>query len=79
MADMSSLIQARLDDECQRIMKQLVKKTGWTPSQIVREGLKVLAACHVTNGKRIIYGQGKFASGVGDLASNKKHLEGFGR
>lgn len=76
---MSSLVQARLDDECQKIMKHLMKETGWTPSQILREGLKVLAACHVTGGKRTIYGQGKFSSGIHDLASNKKHMEGFGR
>jgi hypothetical protein len=76
---MSSLIQARLDDECQKIMRQLLRKTGWTPSQIVREGLRLLASCHAGNGRRTITGQGKFASGVGDLSSNKKHLQGFGR
>jgi hypothetical protein len=76
---MNSHIQARLDEESQKIMSQLVKKTGWTPSQIVREGLKVLAACHIPQGKRTIRGQGKFASGIGNLATNKEHLQGFGR
>jgi hypothetical protein len=76
---MGSVVQARLDEECERIMRRLVRKTGWTPSQVVREGLRVLALCHVNKGRRTIFGQGKFASGVGDLASNKAHLRGFGR
>lgn len=76
---MPSVIQARLDSASQKIMQQLVKKTGWNPSKIIREGLRVLAACHVTKGKRTIGGQGKFASGVGDLASNKGYLRDFGR
>ncbi|HEV2713636.1 MAG TPA: hypothetical protein VGU64_00130 [Terriglobales bacterium] len=76
---MGSSVQARLDAECQRIMRQLVKKTGWTPSQVLREGLRLLASCHVTGGRRTIIAQGKFPSGVGDLASNKRHLQGFGR
>lgn len=76
---MASTIQARLDEESQKIMDKLVKKTGWTPSQVVREGLRILAACHITAGKRTIIGQGKFSSGIGDLASNKVHLQGFGK
>jgi hypothetical protein len=60
-------------------MRKLVAKTGWTPSQVVREGLRLLASCHVSEGRRTIAGQGKFCSGVGDLASNKAHLRGFGR
>jgi hypothetical protein len=28
---------------------------------------------------RKIIGAGKFASGIADLATNKKHMEGFGR
>lgn len=76
---MAATIQARLDEESQKMMTRLVKTTGWTPSRVVREGLRLLAACHVTKGRRTIIGQGKFASGVGDLASNKTHLQGFGR
>jgi hypothetical protein len=76
---MSSVIQARLDEESRKIMEKLVKKTGWTPSRVVREGLRLLASCHVTQGKRKITGQGKFASGIGDLSWNKAHLRDFGR
>ena len=76
---MPSTIQARLDQPSQKALAKLVKRLGWSPSKVVREGLRLLAACHITDGRRTIHGQGKFASGVGDLASNKKHLKGFGR
>lgn len=76
---MNSLIQARLDEESRKIMQKLMKRTGWTPSRIVREGLRLLASCHIAPGKRKISGQGKFPSGIGDLASNKEHLRDFGR
>jgi hypothetical protein len=76
---MGSTIQARLDEESKAILSRLMKKTGWTPSKLVREGLRLLASCHASNGRRTIIGQGKFSSGVGDLASNKAHLRGFGR
>jgi hypothetical protein len=76
---MPSTIQARLDQPSQKALAKLVKQTGWTPSKVVREGLRLLAATHTTGRKRTIYGQGKFASGIGDLASNKEHMKGFGR
>jgi hypothetical protein len=76
---MASTIQARLDEESRKIMEQLLRSTGWTPSRVVREGLRLLAICHLTKKPRTIIGQGKFPSGVGDLASNKAHLRGFGK
>jgi hypothetical protein len=76
---MSSTIQARLDQPSKKALAKLVKRLGWSPSKVVREGLRLLAACHVTAGRRTIHGQGKFASGVGDLSFNKKHMKGFGR
>lgn len=76
---MTRTVQTRLDEEHLRLMRQLVRKTGWTPSQVVREGLRLLASFHNGKGKRKIIGQGKFASGIGDLATNKEHMKGFGR
>ncbi|HEV2696676.1 MAG TPA: hypothetical protein VGU90_01700 [Terriglobales bacterium] len=76
---MRSTIQARLDDTSKKTLAQLMERLGWSPSKVVREGLRLLAACHLGSGKRKIIGQGKFASGISDLASNKQHLEGFGR
>jgi len=76
---MKMTVQARLDRRSQAALERLVRCTGWSPSRVVREGVHVLAACYgVPSGKRVV-GVGRFASGVPDLASNKKHLRGFGQ
>jgi hypothetical protein len=75
----SSTVQARLDDRDRKALQALAKHLGWSPSRVVREGLRLLAACHLGNGQREIIGLGRFDSGVSDLASNKRHLKGFGR
>jgi hypothetical protein len=76
---MPSTIQARLDKSAQSDLAALTRELGWTPSRIVREGLRLLAACRLGKGQRKIIGQGKFASGISDLGSNKEHLKDFGR
>ena len=78
-AFMRSTVQARLDEESQRILDDLVKRLGWNPSKVVREGLRLLSMCHGTAGRRRIIGLGKFDSGINDLGSNKAHLKDFGR
>jgi hypothetical protein len=57
----------------------LVSELGWSPSRVVREGLRVLEATYLRKKKRGIIGLGKFSSSVSNLGSNKKHLRGFGR
>jgi hypothetical protein len=76
---MRAAIQARLDDRSRKRLSTLVRELGWSPSQVVREGLRVLEASHLRKKKRAIIGLGKFASEVPDLGSNKKHLRGYGR
>src|SRR5258708_24071775 len=72
-------IQARLDDRSRKRLAVLVRELGWTPSRVVREGLRVLEASYFRRKKRGIIGLGKFESGVPNLGSNKKHLKHFGR
>jgi hypothetical protein len=72
-------IQARLDDRSRKRLMALIRELGWTPSQVVREGLRVLEASYLRRKKRGVIGLGKFSSGITDLGSNKKHLRGFGR
>ena len=76
---MGASVQARLDRESQRALAQLVRRLGWSPSQVVREGLRLLAVCHGGRAGKKIVGLGKFCSGIPDLGSNKNHLKGFGR
>jgi len=76
---MRQSVQARLDEDSCRHLSRLTKQLGWSPSRVVREGLQLLAACRLGNGRRQIIGQAKFKSNIPDLASNKKHLRGFGK
>jgi hypothetical protein len=79
MADMKTTVQARLDHGSRTALERLVRRTGWSPSRVLREGVHLLATCYrVCPGKRVI-GVGRFASGLSDLASDKKHLRDFGR
>jgi hypothetical protein len=75
----ATIVQSRLDDQTQQLMEELCVQLGMNPSQIIREGIRALAVTTPRAGKRRIIGQGEFASGITDLGSNKKHLEGFGR
>jgi hypothetical protein len=75
---MKTSIQARLDPETQVILERLTKRLGWSSSQVVREGLRLLAKDYkVSTGTRII-GLGQF-EGPTDLATNEKYMKGFGR
>lgn len=76
---MRSAIQARLDSRSRKRLAVLVRELGWTPSQVVREGLRILEANHLRRKRQGIIGLGKFRSGTPDLGSNKKHLRNFGR
>jgi len=60
-------------------LARLVRHLGWSPSRVVREGLRPLAACYGRPSWGRIVGVGRHASGLPDLASNKKRLERFGR
>jgi hypothetical protein len=50
-----------------------------SPSAVVREGIRLLAACQQAPEEKKIIGLGKFRSGIFDLGSNKRQLKGFGR
>ena len=75
---MSNVIQARLDADTDAIRQDLKKRLGWTDARIVREGIKVLASITPKSGKRKLAGIGKYDTGISDLSTNPKHLEGFG-
>jgi len=77
--DMRPVIQARLDQRSRKRLAVLVRELGWTPSQVVREGLRVLEASYLRRKKKGVIGLGRFSSGVTDLGSNKEHLRDFGR
>ena len=76
---MKSNVQARLDRQSQVALEELVRRLGWSPSRVVREGLRLLSTCYGKAPAKRVIGVGRFASGIPDLGSNKRHLQGFGR
>lgn len=78
---MKATVQARLDEESQAALKQLTRQLGWSPSRVVREGLRLMAEQHGRGPKmrRKIVGLGQFAGGPPDLATNKKYLDDLGQ
>jgi hypothetical protein len=51
-ATMRTTVQARLDRRSQAALEHLVRHLGWSPSKVVREGVRLLAACYGTSSQR---------------------------
>ena len=76
---MGRIIHAHLDEQTERLLREIERRRGWNDSQAVREGIKALNVLLVPRRSRQIAGLGRFRSGIRDLGSNKTHLKGFGR
>jgi hypothetical protein len=78
---MKATVQARLDEESQAALEQLTRQLGWSPSRVVREGLRLMARQRGLGARkrRRIIGLGKFEGGPPDLATNKKYLKDLGQ
>jgi hypothetical protein len=76
---MRSAIQIRLDDRSGRRLAVLVRELGWTPSEMMREGLRILEARYLRRKRPGIIGLGRFRSGVSGLGTDEKHLRNFGQ
>jgi hypothetical protein len=76
---MSASIHARLDEETNALRNQLKRSQGCTDSEIVRRGIRLLAATTLKSRQRRRFtGVGKYHSGIPDLSTNPKYMEGFG-
>lgn len=76
---MKTVVQARLDEETQAALDRLVSRHGWTTSRVVREGIRLVEKQHAPGPRLKLIGIGQFDSGISGLATNKKHMESFGR
>jgi hypothetical protein len=76
---MSRVVHARLDPETDKLLRAIERRLGWTDSEAVRAGIKLLGGVVLRGRARPIVGLGRFCSGVPDLGSNKDHLKGFGQ
>ena len=76
---MARVVQARLDDDTDRMLGELRRRTRLSDSELVRRAIRCLAVLPAPAGGHRVIGIGRFASGIRDLGSNKAHLKGFGR
>ena len=78
---MKAYVHARLSREDRAALVALKKATGLSESAMLRHGLRlVLKEMGRTPSALALAGRsvGKFKKGPKDLASNKRHLTGFG-
>jgi hypothetical protein len=71
--------QVRLDDEIQADLEGLAKHLGVSQSEVMREGIRLMKEKHKPQPRKKLIGVGMFSSGLTDLSTNPKYMEGFGR
>jgi hypothetical protein len=76
---MGATVQVRLDKESEDALQQLMRENGLSASQAVRNSLRKAAELQKAKPHPRLIGAGCFDSGIPDLATNKKHMEGFGK
>jgi len=79
---MKSYIHARLGDEDRAVLEALKRTTGRSESELVRRGLQLVSK--EIEGRpsaldRAGRSVGRFRRGAADLATNPRHLDGFGK
>jgi hypothetical protein len=74
---MATKVQVRLDDEAEAAL-EILRRRGLSTSEALRKGIH-LAVKEIGADRPIeIIGLGKYDSGITDLSTNKKYMEGFG-
>lgn len=77
---MKDYIHARLGKQDRAMLEQLKKATGVSESELVRQGLQLLARELQQRSALELAGAsvGRFEGGPRDLSTNRDHLDGFG-
>jgi hypothetical protein len=78
---MKAYVHARLGARERALLEALKKTTGRTESQLVRRGLRLVAAEARRQQSALYLARaycGKFKGGPRDLSANPRHLEGYG-
>ena len=77
--DMGAKVQARLDEKAETALREIARIEGWTTSEAIRECILEGAERRAAIQRPRLIGAGCFDSRLTDLATNKKHMEGFGK
>lgn len=75
---MATTVQARLDKQTQVALDRL-RRSGLRTSEVIRKGIHLVAKEAEGGRQTKLIGIGCVDFGPGDLATNKKHLQGFGK
>lgn len=78
---MKPYVHARLSREDRALLEDLKRVSGFTESEILRRGLRLVSREMAAQPSALdVAGRsvGKFKNGPRDLATNRRHLEGFG-
>lgn len=76
---MKTSVQARLDEDARAELDKLTLQLGWSTSDVLREGIRLVGERHAPPKRPRLVGIGCVDFGPGDLATNKKHMADFGR
>jgi hypothetical protein len=76
---MGTVVQARFDTKAEAALKKLIRSNGWTTSQALRECVLRVYEQSAAKPRPRLIGIGCVDFGPGDLATNKKHMDGFGK
>jgi hypothetical protein len=71
-------VQARLDEKTQAVLDRL-RLRGLSTSEVIREGIHLVEKQQPPAARPRLVGIGCVSFGPGDLATNKKHMEGIGK
>jgi len=76
---MGTTVQVRLDEETTSLLRGFVKRSGKTTSEVLRRGIQLAVSEEKLRASARLVGIGCVDFGPGDLATNKKRMEGFGK
>jgi len=74
---MAATVQVRLNGETLAEFESL-RRQGLTTSEVLREGIHLAAQKRRPAKRPKLIGVGMYDSGITDLSTNKKYMEGFG-
>jgi len=75
---MGAVVQTRLDEEMKAALESAARQQGKSVSDLVREGIEVIVSRHSASPRRKWIGVGTYDTGIPDLSTNPKYMEGFG-
>ena len=72
------MVQVRLDAEMQERLDRAARRLGWSRSEILREGIRLVEMSAGQKTVPKLIGIGMFDGGPSDLSTNRKYLKDLG-